>query len=166
MSIASKNINAEKIQGDLSLSSITVFTASISGSLLVSGSSIFSGSIQSTEGITGSFFGDGSGLYNIPSPSPFQIITGSIFAQVNVGPTSFIIQSGSSTFLNITNDGKTTIQGDNNDIFLIKNTLGQDILAVSQSGIIYLSTQSIELTTPAPNGGIYFTSNSLFIGLD
>lgn len=166
MSIASKNINAEKIQGNLTLSSITALTASISGSFLVSGSSIFSGSIQSTEGITGSFSGDGSGIFNLPSSTPYQIITGSIFSKVNVGPNSFIIQSGSSTFLTITNDGKTTIQGDNNDIFLIKNTLGQDVLAVSQSGIISLSTQSIELTSPAINGGIYFTSNSFYVGLD
>ena len=166
MAIASKNINAEKIQGNLSLSSISALTASISGSFLVSGSSIFSGSIQATEGITGSFSGDGSGLFNLPSSTPYQIVTGSVFSQVNVGPTSFIIQSGSSTFLTITNDGKTTIQGDNNDIFLIKNTLGQDVLAVSQSGIISLSTQSIELTSPAINGGIYFTSNSFYVGLD
>jgi hypothetical protein len=40
------------------------------------------------------------------------------------------------------------------------------LLNVNQSGVIILSTQSVELTDPAPNGGIYFTSNSFFIGID
>jgi hypothetical protein len=68
---------------------------------------------------------------------PFRITTGSISASVNVGPTIFLIT--------------------NNNI---------PVLTVSQSGVIILATQSIELTGTAPNGGIYFTSSSLFVGLD
>jgi hypothetical protein len=29
-----------------------------------------------------------------------------------------------------------------------------------------VATQSVELTTPAPNGGIYFTSTAFWVGLD
>ena len=52
-----------------------------------------------------------------------------------------------------------------NDIFLIKNN-GNTILTVSESGVVILATQSLDLNSPAPNGGIYFTSGSFFIGLD
>ena len=67
----------------------------------------------------------------------FRIATGSISASVDVGSTIFIIT--------------------NNNV---------PVLTVSQSGVIILATQSQELVGPAPNGGIYFTSSSLFIGLD
>jgi DNA-directed RNA polymerase II subunit RPB2 len=49
---------------------------------------------------------------------------------------------------------------------LIKNASNQPVLTVSQSGVVILATSSIELTSTAPNGAIYFTSNSLFVGLD
>ena len=68
---------------------------------------------------------------------PFRIVTGSITASVNVGSTIFLIKSAS-----------------------------RDILSINNTGIITLATQSSQLTTPAPNGGIYFTSNSFFVGLD
>ena len=68
---------------------------------------------------------------------PFRISTGSISASVNIGSTIFLIKSASTDFLSINNQG-----------------------------IITLLTQSTELTTTAPNGGIYFTSNSFFVGLD
>ncbi len=63
--------------------------------------------------------------------------------------------------------GSITAQVDNsgNNIFLIKNS-GSNILTVSQSGVVVFATQSAELTNPAPNGGIYFTSNSFFVGLE
>jgi len=62
--------------------------------------------------------------------------------------------------------GSLQIRSDRNDIFIIKNFAEQSILTVSQSGVVTLATQSVELTGTAPNGGIYFTSSSLFIGLD
>jgi len=68
---------------------------------------------------------------------PFRISTGSISASVNIGPNIFIITNNN-----------------------------QPVLTVSQSGVVIFSTQSQELTGPAPNGGIYFTSASFFIGLD
>ena len=93
--------------------------------------------------ITGSLFGTASFAItasyalNAETGTPFRISTGSISASVNVGPNIFIIT--------------------NND---------QPILTVSQSGVVIFSTQSQELTDPAPNGGIYFTSASFFVGLD
>ena len=68
---------------------------------------------------------------------PFRITTGSISASVNIGPAIFIITQ--------------------NNI---------PVLTVSQSGVVIFATQSQELTGPAPNGAIYFTSSSFFVGLD
>jgi len=98
-------------------------------------------------GITGSLFGTSSYANFALTASyamnggvvgtPFRIATGSISASVNVGPTIFLIT--------------------NNNV---------PVLTVSQSGIVILATQSINPTGIAPNGGIYFTSSSLFVGLD
>jgi hypothetical protein len=98
--------------------------------------SYFSGSI--TNAISASYALTASYALNAGGTgTPFRIATGSISASVNTGPTIFLIT--------------------NNNI---------PVLTVSQSGVVILATQSIELTGAAPNGGIYFTSSSLFIGLD
>jgi len=62
--------------------------------------------------------------------------------------------------------GSLFVKSDSNDIFLIKNSNNTPVLTVSQSGVVIFSTQSQELAGPAPNGGIYFTSASFFVGLD
>jgi hypothetical protein len=62
--------------------------------------------------------------------------------------------------------GSLTIKSDINDVFIIKNFNDTPILTVSQSGVITVATQSSELTTTAPNGGIYFTSTAFWVGLD
>jgi hypothetical protein len=97
--------------------------------------------------ITGSLFGTSSyanyaltasyAMNGGSGGTPFRISTGSISASVDVGSTIFLIT--------------------NNDI---------PVFSVSQSGVIILATQSQELTGTAPVGGIYFTSSSLFIGLE
>ncbi len=69
--------------------------------------------------------------------SASMLITGSIVAKVSTTNNLFLISSGS-----------------------------KNLLAITQSGVVVLSTQSIQLTNPAPNGGIYFTSSSFFVGLD
>ena len=69
--------------------------------------------------------------------TPFRIATGSISASVDVGQNIFLIT---------------------------KNNI--PVLTISQSGVVIFSTQSQELTGPAPNGAIYFTSASFFVGLD
>ena len=94
--------------------------------------------------ITGSLFGTSSyatfaltASYALDSLPPFRISTGSISARVDVGSTIFLIT--------------------NNNI---------PVFTVSQSGVVILATQSINPIDPAPNGGIYFTSSSLYVGLD
>jgi hypothetical protein len=95
--------------------------------------------------ITGSLFGTSSyadfaltASYVLNgNDAPFRISTGSISASVDIGPTIFLIKSAST-----------------------------DILSIDNIGVITLITQSSQLTTPAPNGGIYFTSTSFFVGLD
>ena len=86
------------------------------------------------------------GLYDITAsyaltasyaPPAYLIITGSVFAQVNTTNNLFLIRSGS-----------------------------RDLLTITQSGVLVLSTQSAELTGSAPNGGMYFTSGSFFVGLE
>ena len=88
--------------------------------------------------------------------------------QAVVYPTGsiFLIKSGSTNFFQVDQTGSTTLTSNANTVFLIKNQTGNNILTVSQSGVVTFATQSSELTNPAPNGGIYFTSNSFFVGLD
>jgi hypothetical protein len=101
-----------------------------------------------------------------PGGDVFRIVTGSVVAGVNTGTQIFSLTSGSNTFFTINNQGSTTISSSASNIFLIKNQNNTPVLTVSQSGVIVIATQSAELTGTAPNGGIYFTSSSLFIGLD
>jgi hypothetical protein len=101
----------------------------------------------------------------------FRILTGSVTASVNSDSTIFLINSGSSEFFTINNQGSITISSSAPDIFLIKNQTGESVLSIGQNevfinGALILITQSAELTGSAPNGGIYFTSSSFFIGLD
>jgi hypothetical protein len=91
-------------------------------------------------------------------------VTGS--NEFEIGNGIFLISSGSTPVFSIDNQGQTTISSSTQDIFLIKNTIGTNVLTVSQSGLIILSTQSLNPTNPAINGGIYFTSGSLYVGLD
>ena len=95
-------------------------------------------------------------LYNISSS---YAVTAS-FALNGGGGNTFPF-SGSAVIT-----GSLEIISNVNNIFLIKNFSNQPILTVSQSGIIVLATQSMQLTSPAPNGAIYFTSESFFAGLD
>jgi hypothetical protein len=98
--------------------------------------SFFSGSVSNA--ISASYALTASyALNNSIADTPFRISTGSISASVNIGSTIFLIT--------------------NNNV---------PVLTVSQSGIVTLATQSIDPTGTAPNGAIYFTSSSFFIGLD
>ena len=114
------------------------------------------GSYSSTGGWT--LVGSGAG-------STF-IATGSVTASVNITGDIFIIKSGSYNPFTVSSTGLTTISGSATNLFLIKNASNQPVLTVSQSGIVTLATQSIDLTGAAPNGAIYFTSSSFYIGLD
>ena len=104
--------------------------------------------------------------------NPGQLQTGSLFNisssyavtarfALNGGVGNTFPFSGSAVIT-----GSLEIKSDVNNIFLIKNFNNQNILTVSQSGVIIIATQSAELTSPAPNGGMYFTSGSFFVGLN
>jgi hypothetical protein len=125
-------------------------------------------SSYNTGSFTGSFIGDGSGLTGLPTSKWTGSIDGSINRNSDVYVTgSFGVtnQAGTSLFL-INAQGATSVKSTAADIFLVKNQNNVNILTVSQSGVIVVATQSVELSNPAPNGGIYFTSNSFFVGLD
>jgi hypothetical protein len=98
---------------------------------------------------------------------PGQIRTGSLYditasfaVSSSWSPSTFPF-SGSAVIT-----GSLTIKSDVQDIFIIKNFDNQPILTVSQSGVITIATQSAELVSPAPNGGLYFTSTAFWVGLD
>ncbi len=95
-------------------------------------------------------------LYNISSS---YAVTAS-YAE-NVGTVTLFPFSGSAVIT-----GSLEIKSDINNIFLIKNFNNQPILTVSQSGVVIIATQSFDPTGTAPNGALYFTSGSFFVGLD
>ena len=103
--------------------------------------------------------------------NPGQLQTGSLF---NISSSyaltaSFALNGGGGNMFPFSGSavitGSLEIISNVNNIFLIKNFNNQPVLTVSQSGIIVLATQSAQLTSPAPNGAIYFTSGSFFVGL-
>jgi hypothetical protein len=112
--------------------------------------------------ITGSLFGTAS-YANIAGPT-FLISTGSIRAQVNIDTGSiFLINSGSTNYVNITSTGDTTLTS---NLLIIKNlTTQKSVLSISQS-IVQFATQSIDPQDPTEAGTIWFTSSSLYIGLE
>lgn len=87
--------------------------------------------------ITASFAVTASYVAGMSSLIQDRIATGNITASVQTGNASFLITSSSLNLFNVQN-----------------------------SGVVIFATQSTELTNPAPNGGIYFTSASMFVGLD
>ena len=122
------------------------------------------GSYSITGSFTGSFTGDGSGLTGIGGGS--RISFASVTASVEDAQDIFLISSSSIELFKLSSSGAVTIQNNAADVFLIKNLNSDNILTVSQSGVITIATSSVELTGVAPNGGIYFTSASFFVGLD
>jgi hypothetical protein len=150
------------------------------GSVTVSGSNtftnigpaVFSGSVTGLQGFTGSLFGTASwaeyaitASYALSSQADgFRITSASYTASVGVN-NIFLINSASANILTINNSQSVIISSSANNVLQLNNSNNTTILNVSQSGILTLSTQSVELTGSAPNGGIYFTSASFYVGL-
>jgi hypothetical protein len=118
---------------------------------------------------TGSFFGDGSGLINISASNIvglnlFQISTGSVTASVSTDSINlFLIKSGSTSYFSIDQDSKTTLSS---NLFIVRNFSTQEpVLTISQS-IIQIATQSIDPTGQTNAGSIWFTSASMYVGLE
>ena len=118
--------------------------------------------------ISSSFAVTASYALNTDSTFPFigdAQITGSL--DINgTGGDIFLIKSSSISVLTVEESGAVTITNDAPTMFLIRDTSFAPILAVSGSGVVIFATQSQELANPAPFGAIYFTSSSLFVGLD
>jgi hypothetical protein len=123
--------------------------------------------------LTGSFIDDGSGFTAISASSIIglqeyidaadNISTGSVTASVHLNGDIFLIKSGSNTFFNINENSNTIITS---NLFIIKNfNTGNNILTVSQS-IIEFATQSFDPTGITNPGSIWFTSSSLYVGLE
>lgn len=152
----------------------TIFGSQLSNTHQFTGSVSITGSFATANAtvsgsFSGSFQGNGSGLTNISASSVvglnlFQIVSGSVTASVSEDPNNlFLIKSGSTQYFNIASNSNTTISS---NLLIIRNfTTQQPVLTVSQS-IVQFATQSVDPVGPAPNGGIWFTSSSLYVGLD
>ena len=101
-----------------------------------------------------------------PSGVSTYIANGNVIAATAQTGSIFLVNSGSFYPFKISDTGATEISGSAENLFLIRNGAGVNVLAVSQSGVIIFATQSAELEGTAPVGGMYFTSSSFFVGLE
>jgi len=125
-----------------------------------------------TGSFTGSFFGNGAGITNISASSIndlnlFRIATGSISASVNVGPTVFTITSASSTLFSLSNSGSLTVNatGSVPHFFLITSG-SKNVFKINNEGTVENKVFESGYVPAAQYGGIYFTSQSVYVGLD
>ncbi len=133
------------------------------------GSQSFSGSLTTTGGtwniapdgtitavtFSGSFFGDGSGLTNITgldTNSPWIISGGTLYTS-----QSYSIQA----------TGSMTVIGDVPEVFIVKSISdNQDLFKVMDSGITQFYVHSTDPAVTAALGQMYFTSQSVYLGLE
>ena len=125
-----------------------------------------------TGSFTGSFFGNGGGITNISASSIndlnlFRIGTGSISASVNVGPTVFTIASASITLFSLSNSGSVTVNatGSVPHFFLITSG-SKNVFKINNEGTVENKVFESGYVPAAQYGGIYFTSQSVYVGLD
>ena len=96
---------------------------------------------------------------------PSQLISGLLYdITASYAVTASYVLGASDPYRIISGSMSATVSPTNN-IFLIKQGT-TPILTITQSGVVILATQSIELTDTAPVGGMYFTSSSFFVGLE
>lgn len=122
---------------------------------------------------TGSFAGDGSGLTNVVALIAPYIASGSATASISpadgfVVNISTLITGSLTVTGSIFSKGTLFVTGSNNNtLFLIKNYQNQNIFEVKQNGIINVATQSVTpFAISASAGDIYFTSSSMYVGLE
>ena len=106
--------------------------------------------------VTGSFNTTGSVLFVSTNSS---IVSNPAFASNDF----FLVRNSITTF--VINDGIQITSSANNPIQVL-GTNNNNLLQVSQSGLIIFSTSSVIPTGAAPNGALLFTSTNLFIGID
>jgi hypothetical protein len=141
-------------------------TQTLIGSVTVSGSFNVTGS-ATINNLTGSLYGTSSWALSasyVPGLSLSSIASGSVTASVNTDPSSlFLIKSGSTVFFNISSSSNTTLYS---DLFIVKNfTTQQPVLTISQS-VVQFATQSFNPSGTTTAGSIWFTSSSMYIGLE
>jgi hypothetical protein len=142
-----------------------------SGSLLATGSlfgtaSWAQNSISASYATTSSYslFAVTASYIDPNNVSLFQITTGSITASVNVNPNSlFLIKSGSTKYLNISSSGDTDLYS---NLFIVRNFTTQEPVFIVSQSIVQIQTQSALPVNPTNAGSIYFTSSSMYIGLE
>lgn len=99
--------------------------------------------------ITGSLFLIGQGSFtSLPS------YTSSDFFLVRNATTTLKVIDG----IQITSSAQIPLQ--------IFNSSNNNLLQISQSGVVVFATSSVILTGTAPNGAIYFTSSSFYVGIE
>ena len=63
--------------------------------------------------------------------------------------------------------GSLTVLGDVSDVFIVKSiSQTQNLLKVMSTGVTQFYVQASDPVAPAGYGQIYFTSASLFVGVD
>jgi hypothetical protein len=108
--------------------------------------------------------------------------TGSLvtFLNITASAASTIAGSSSTTFpwlitnnrlytsqsFNVEVTGSLTVFGNSNDVFIIKSQgATQNLFKVSSSGVVEMYVNNTDPTSNAELGQMYFTSQSLFLGL-
>ena len=126
----------------------------LSGSFATLGLNTFTGD----QTITGSIFSTGS-LWNITT-SEFQVVTDSSYFTNDF----FLLKNPFNEFKigTTSNDIGFTLSSSVDSPFIINNT-NKDILTLTNSGALYLSTQSL---LPSPlDGGLLFSGSDFFISI-
>jgi len=156
--------------GNTRIGDLSTFTGNASGSFLVMNNADNTATFKITRetlltDATASYALTASYISNtVTAETPFLIATGSITASVSDDISNlFLSKSGSTSYLNIAKNSNTTLFS---NLFIIKNfTNQQPVLTVSQS-LVQFATQSFDPSGNALNGGIWFTSASMYVGLD
>jgi hypothetical protein len=132
----------------------------------LSQSVIISGSLSLNSTTSSGFISNADTLIFVGTASfaGLTSVTSSLVIENQTNPASlFLIKSGSTKYFDVESSGNTTVYS---NLFIIRNfTNQQPVLTVSQS-IVQFATQSIDPSGSAPNGGIWFTSANMYVGLD
>ena len=124
-----------------------------------------------TGSFSGSFFGDGAGITNISASSIVgykeAIAVATVTASVSTEATMFLIRSGSYNSFSISNQGSTTLNvtGSVPHFFLLSSG-SREIFKVNNQGVTETKVFEAGENPTAEYGGMYFTSQSFFVGLD
>lgn len=124
-----------------------------------------------TGSFSGSFFGDGQGITNISASSIVgykeAIAVATVTASVSTTSTMFLIKSGSYSAFSISNQGSTTLNVTGSvPYFFLITTGSRNVFKVNDQGVTETKVFAANETPTPQYGGMYFTSQSFFVGLD